>query len=205
MSVFHPSRWQRRRSLSSPASSGAGCDCGRKTWWPSSLSGCSPAGGRAQGSAHSLPSQALAVPWGSSSGESPLLHALPLTRDASARHASLHNRGESHISIYKIKPILRIMLTWFGWIASPLMRIGYCWANWRWNGWPLLPRRSTRPFLLHNHLSFLLHFLLHLLSLRILWKGIGWIARHHCRTENKCSLTQIKWYFHRFNIYQSVD
>lgn len=189
-SVFCPSR-PRQRFPSYPASSGAGCGCGRKTWWPSSLSGCSPAGGKVGDSAHSPPSQALAVPWGFSLGESPLRHALPLTRDASAHHASLWDggRGCKWMEIESIGlnlyTYIRQMLTWFRWNTSSLMNIGYWWANWRRNGWSLLPWRSPWSFLLHHHLSFLLNFLLFFLCLRIFWKGVSWVARHYCRTEIK--------------------
>lgn len=84
----------RQRFPSSPASSGAGCDCERKTWLPASLAGCSLAGGRVRGSARSPPSLGHAAPWGFSSDESPLLHAPPQTRDASTHHASLWHGGE---------------------------------------------------------------------------------------------------------------
>lgn len=83
----------RRRFPSSLASSAVGCDCGRKTWLPSSLAGCSLAEGRARGSARSPPSQGRAAPWGFSSGESQLLHALPPTRDALTHRASLWHIG----------------------------------------------------------------------------------------------------------------
>ena len=89
-----PSRL-RQHFPSSPAFSAAGYGCGHKTWWPSSLAGCSPAEGRVRGSARSQPSQGLAAPWGFSLGESPLLHAPPPTRDASALRASLWGREES--------------------------------------------------------------------------------------------------------------
>lgn len=91
-SVLCSSRRQ-RRFPSSPASSGAGCDYGHRTWLPSSLSGCSLAEGRVRGSARSPPLRGHAAPWGFSSDESPLLRAPPLTRDASTHHASLWHRG----------------------------------------------------------------------------------------------------------------
>lgn len=56
-----PSR-PRQHFPSSPASSAAGYGCGRKTLWPSSLAGCSPAEGRVRGSARSQPLQGLAAP-----------------------------------------------------------------------------------------------------------------------------------------------
>lgn len=83
----------RRRFPACPASSGAGCGCGRKTWLPSSLAGCSPAEGRVPDNVHSPPSQALAAPKGFYSDESPRRRAPPRTRDASARHAYLQESG----------------------------------------------------------------------------------------------------------------
>lgn len=87
--LFLRSSSSRQRFPSALASSAAGYGCGRKTWSPSSLAGCLPAWGRVRGSARSLPSQGPAAPWGFSWGESPLLRARPLTRDASARRAFL--------------------------------------------------------------------------------------------------------------------
>lgn len=91
--VFCSSRLM-RRFPSGPASSAAGCGYGRKTWSPSSLAGCSPAEGRVRGSARSLPWRGLVAPWGFSLGESPLLHARPPTRGASAHRASLRDCKE---------------------------------------------------------------------------------------------------------------
>lgn len=181
-----PSR-PRQHFPSSPASSAAGYGCGRKTLWPSSLAGCSPAEGRVRGSARSQPLQGLAAPWGFSLGESPLLHALPPTRDASARRASLWGADES-VNKWKcvgseLYGCGREMVTWFWWNTSPLMNIGYRWADWSRSGCSPLPWRSSWSFLLHHHFSLLLNFLLFFLDLRIFWKGVCWVARHYCRAE----------------------
>lgn len=85
-----PSR-RRLHSPSCPASSAAGCDCGRKTWWLSSLCDCSPAEGRVLDSARSRLWRALATPPGSSSGASPQQFAQPRTKAASAHHACLQD------------------------------------------------------------------------------------------------------------------
>lgn len=102
-------------SVSSPASLAAGYGCERKTWWPSSPAGCSPASGRVRGNARSLLLQGPVAQGGSSLDESLLLHAPLLTTGASIHHASLWEPAVRTVPYLPQDETYCHAVTWFWW------------------------------------------------------------------------------------------